>query len=151
MGWLAERLWRSASKNRLRASFLILSRSLCFSQNYWCMSGLEKQRGETSKVLLKCGCVLFFFCFFLFLFFFVRQLNVSTWILIGLQPSSGGKDGGLYLRSDNILIDQTEGRGGRCRECASHPSRNVNFLYACWKSSGWNSCVCPCTGSRLAF
>ena len=46
MGWLADWLWRSASKNRLRALFLILSQSLCFSQNYWCMSVLEKQKGN---------------------------------------------------------------------------------------------------------
>ena len=58
MGWLADWLWRSASKNRLRALFLILSQSLCFSQNYWCMSVLEKQKGNIKSAFEVQG----FFC-----------------------------------------------------------------------------------------
>lgn len=66
MGRLAAWLWCSASKNRPRALFLILSQSLCFSQNYWCMSGLEKQRGNIKSAFEVCGG--FFFLLFLLSF-----------------------------------------------------------------------------------
>lgn len=66
MGRLAAWLWCSASKNRPRALFLILSQSLCFSQNYWCMSSLEKQRGNIKSAFEVWGGFFFFFFFFLF-------------------------------------------------------------------------------------
>lgn len=94
MGWLADWLWCSASKNRLRALFLILSQSLCFSQNYWCMSGLEKQRGNIKSAFEVQG----------FLFFFVEpQLNVSTRTLIGIQPSSEGDGQSLWASVQMIF------------------------------------------------
>lgn len=43
------------------ALFLISSQSLCFSQNYWCMNGLEKQRGGDFKSAFELWA---FLCFF---------------------------------------------------------------------------------------
>lgn len=111
-----------------------------------------KNRGETSKVLLKCGG-------------FVRpQLNVSTLILIGVQlECEGDEQSFLQSRlcpiSDNIYTDPQH------RYSAYMYAGNVLlvfsnrvillFLYTCWQSrtmskrgqstsfiAGMNSCVC---------
>lgn len=76
----ADRLWRSASKNRLQASFLILSQSLFFTKvlmREW-PEKKKKDRAKHQKCFWSvCVCCV------------VRpQLNVSTWILIDIQPSS---------------------------------------------------------------
>lgn len=95
MGWLVGWRWCSASKKRLRPLCLMLSQSLCFSQNYWCMSGLEKQRGKHQK---------FFWSAPALLFFSKLRLNVSTGTLISVQVSNelGGRFGNVVLWFDQM-------------------------------------------------
>lgn len=123
MGWLADWLWCAASKNRLRALFLILSQSLCFSQNYWCMSGLEKQRGNIKSAFEVQGFVLF--CQTTTKRFHQNPdwYTAVIWrrwtIFVGVCP-------------DDILIDQM----GKTHAVLLI-LRSVlitHFLYRCWKS-----------------
>lgn len=145
MGWLADWLWRSASKNRLQASFLILSQRLCFSQNYWCMSGLEKQRANIKSAFEVWGV-------------FVRpQLKVSTWILIGMQPLSKGDERSFFSPCDytcvRILFRQIQRINMCCAfsatgwfyTLAAHADRAVQCVIA-----GVHSCVCLLHGTCLA-
>ena len=135
MGWLADWLWRSASKNRLQASFLILSQSLCFSQNYWCMSGLEKQRGKHQKCFWSAG---------LFFFFVGPQLNVSTWILIGTQPPSAR----MFL--GDFCPDRSIERADTCRASQGDYTLSVHRLREPYgavrggRAPPLRSCVCLC-------
>lgn len=82
-GRQADWLWRSASKNRLQASFLILSQSLFFTKvlmHEW--PEKKKDRAKHQKCFWSvcvCACAGGVGR---------PQLNASTWILIDIQPSS---------------------------------------------------------------
>ena len=140
MGWLADRLWCSASKNRLQASFLILSRSLFFTKvlmHEW----PEKTEGKHQKCFWSVGVLS------------DHKLNVSTWILIGIQASSEGDEQPLWDCACIQIRSRSIEMADKCKECATHLQTKWDHtlsllapteLYNKGEGAGWTA-VCICT------
>lgn len=115
MDWQADWLGCSASKNSRRASFLILSQSLCVSSSNWCMSGLQKSIKSAFEVQT---------------FFIRRQLNISTWILIGIWIWSRWTIFvGIMLQSRDHLDRFSK------RMCFSSSTGITHILYTHWRAA----------------